>query len=64
MKDSFLPVIPTKTVISIRLDDEIIAKVEKLSKKQKMSRNELIKQCIVFALERIDKDINIEKDDI
>jgi len=64
MKDSFLPVIPTKTVISIRIDDDIIAKVDKLAKKQNMSRNELIKQSIVFALERIDKEINIENEDI
>ena len=54
MNDRFIPRIPDKTVISIRLDDELIDKIGELSKKQKMSRNEFIKQCIVFALERID----------
>ena len=65
MKDSWIPAIPTKTVISIRIEDSIIERIdklsEKLSKTQKMSRNELIKQCLVFALERIDTDVNIEK---
>jgi len=61
MKDGFLPTIPTKTVISIRLEDLIIDKIDKLSKKQKMSRNELIKQCIVYALDRIDAEIKLEK---
>ena len=54
MNDKFIPRIPDKTVISIRLDDELIDRIGELSKKQKMSRNEFIKQCIVFAVERID----------
>ena len=54
MNDKFIPRIPDKTVISIRLDDELIDKIGELSKKKKMSRNEFIKQCIVFALERVD----------
>jgi metal-responsive CopG/Arc/MetJ family transcriptional regulator len=58
MNDKFIPRIPDKTVISIRLDDELIDKIGALSKKQKMSRNEFIKQCIIFALERIDDNEN------
>ena len=61
MNDRFLPKIPDKTVISIRLEDELISKVDMLSRKQKMSRNELIKQCILFALERIDDKIDKKK---
>ena len=54
MKDKFLPKIPDKTVISVRLENVLIEQIDALSKEQKMSRNELIKQCISFALERID----------
>lgn len=60
MNDKFIPKIPDKSVISIRLDDIIIEKIDRLSKKQKMSRNELIKQCIIFALDRIDDKIDTQ----
>jgi len=64
MKDNWIPIIPTKTVISVRIDDVILERIDKLSEKfskqQKMSRNELIKQCLIFALDRIDEEnINI-----
>jgi metal-responsive CopG/Arc/MetJ family transcriptional regulator len=58
MNDKFLPKMPDKTVISIRLEDDLINTIDELSKKQKMSRNELIKQCILFALERIDENMD------
>jgi len=59
MNDKFIPKIPDKSVISVRLENVLIKKIDELSAKQKMSRNELIKQCINFALERIDIDENI-----
>ena len=62
MNNKFIPKIPDKSVISIRLEDELISRVDKLSKKQKMSRNEFIKQCIIFALERIDENIDTSKE--
>jgi metal-responsive CopG/Arc/MetJ family transcriptional regulator len=60
MNDKFIPKIPDRTVISIRLEDVLIEKVDGLAKNQKMSRNELIKQCIVFALQRLDNKISTE----
>ena len=56
MNNKFVPKIPDKTVISIRLEDGLIDKIGELSRHKKMSRNEFIRQCIVFALERIDED--------
>jgi len=55
MVDKFIPKIPDRSVISIRLENELIANIDELSKNKKMSRNELIKQCIVFALQRLDE---------
>ena len=57
MRDRFIPKIPDKTVISIRLENELIASIDDFSKHRKMSRNEFIKQCIVFAMNRLDGDI-------
>jgi len=57
MKDKFMPKASDKSVISIRLDDELIEQLDDYSKKQRLSRNEFIRQCIVFALERIDNPI-------
>jgi len=55
MTDKFIPKIPDRSVISIRLENELIADIDELSKSKKMSRNELIRQCIVFALQRLDE---------
>ena len=57
MKNKFVPKIPDKSVISIRLDNELIVSLDELAKNQKISRNELISQCIVFALENLDERI-------
>jgi metal-responsive CopG/Arc/MetJ family transcriptional regulator len=61
MKENFIPSIPSRTVVSIRLEDELLENIDTLAKKQKMSRNELIKQCIVFALSHIDEKISKTK---
>ena len=53
MKDRFIPKAQDKSVISVRLEDSLIESLDSHSKQQKMSRNEFIRQCIVFALERI-----------
>ena len=55
MKNKFVPKIPDKSVISIRLDNELIASLDELANNQKISRNELVSQCIVFALENLDE---------
>ncbi|MCL2224429.1 MAG: ribbon-helix-helix domain-containing protein [Defluviitaleaceae bacterium] len=57
MNDKFIPKIPERTVISIRLEDVLISQIDGFAKRQKMSRNELIKQCILFAIQHIDEDV-------
>ena len=49
MKD-FKPIKPEKTVISIRLNVSMLQEIDKLSQKTYISRNELIVQCIEYAL--------------
>ena len=60
---SFIPKIPTQSNISIRLPDDLIEHIEGLAEKQKMSRNEFIKQAILYALQDLDESIkNIKKE--
>ena len=49
MKD-FKPIKPEKTVISIRLNVSMLQEIDKVSQKTDISRNELIVQCIEYAL--------------
>ena len=49
MKD-FKPVKPEKTVISVRLNISTLQEIDRLSQKTDISRNELIVQCIEYAL--------------
>ena len=51
--NKFKPVKNEKTVISIRLDVELLNAVDKLSVKTDISRNELIVQCIQYALQNM-----------
>lgn len=46
----FVPVKSEKNVISIRLDAKTLKEIDELSVKTDISRNELIVQCIDFAL--------------
>ena len=46
----FKPVKSEKTVISIRLDSNTLKEIDELSGKTDISRNELIVQCIEYAL--------------
>ena len=48
--NDFKPIKHEKTVISIRLDTEVLKKVDELSTETDISRNELIVQCIEYAL--------------
>lgn len=50
-----------KIVISIRIDTDILNKIDDEANKTDISRNELIIQCINFALNNID---NTEKKNI
>lgn len=49
MKD-YKPIKPEKTVISIRLNVSMLQEIDKLSQKTDINRNELIVQCIEYAL--------------
>ena len=51
--NKFKPVKNEKTVISIRLDVELLNEVDKLSAKTDISRNELIVQCTQYALQNM-----------
>lgn len=54
MKD-FIPIKQEKTVISIRIDVDMLKNIDKLSQKTDISRNELIIQCIDYALDNLKK---------
>lgn len=51
--DKFKPVKNEKIVISIRIDSDVVKKVDKISNSIDISRNELITQCINYALENM-----------
>lgn len=50
----FQPKKPEKDVITVRLPLEIIRELEEKAAAFDISRNELINQCIVFALNHMD----------
>ena len=52
----FKPTKTEKTVISIRLDIDILNEIDIISNKADISRNEFILQCIDYALKNINKD--------
>ena len=49
----FKPTKLEKTVISIRIDNDLLKKVDTLSLETDISRNEFIVQCIEFALNNL-----------
>lgn len=51
----FLPRKPEKEVISMRISLELLEEVDHRAAEFDISRNELINQCIMFALEHMDK---------
>lgn len=48
--DDFVPIKQEKTVISFRLDVDMLRKIDELAHKTDISRNEIIVQCIDYAL--------------
>ncbi len=48
---NFKPVKQEKTVISIRIDVEMLKKIDDLALLSEISRNELIVQCIDYAFQ-------------
>lgn len=53
---NFKPIKQEKTVISIRIDVELLKTVDELSAKTDISRNELIVQCIDYAVKNFKND--------
>ncbi len=53
--EDFKPIKQEKTVISIRIDVDVLKKIDKLSNDTDISRNEFIVQCIDFALKNLRK---------
>lgn len=51
--NEFKPIKQEKTVISIRLDVDMLKKVDELSAQTDISRNEFIVQCIDYALKNL-----------
>ena len=49
----FSPVKIEKSVISIRMDNNLLDRVDELSAKADISRNEFIVQCIDYALKNL-----------
>ena len=54
--NEFKPVKQEKSVISIRIDSELLKIIDELSLKTDISRNEFIVQCIEYALNNIKPD--------
>lgn len=53
--NDFNPVKQEKTVISIRLSVDMLKAIDKVSSDTDISRNELIIQCIEYALKNLHK---------
>ena len=53
----FKPVKIEKTVISIRLDVNMLKNIDDISAKTDISRNEVIIQCIEYALNNMNKSL-------
>ena len=51
----FIPFKPEKEVISIRIKSELLKTIDEAAENAKISRNEFINQCIVFAMEHLPK---------
>lgn len=52
---------PDKVVISIRIEEDTLENVDKLARYGNISRNELINQCIRYALDNIENNGCMEK---
>ena len=55
----FLPKKPEKEVISVRIDSQLLKTIDIEAAKIDISRNELINQCIEYALDNIGEEPDI-----
>ena len=51
--NDFKPTKQEKSVISIRIDNELLKNIDEISAQSDISRNELIVQCIEYALKHL-----------
>lgn len=51
---SFKPIKSEKIVITIRIEDYRVEELDRIADKINISRNELISQCLDFAIKNID----------
>lgn len=59
----FKPTKSEKIVITIRIEDYRVEELDKIANKINISRNELISQCLDFAIKNIDfKDNKVKKE--
>ena len=56
--ERFLPRKPEKEVISMRISKELLDELDRKSAVAEISRNELINQCIRFALAHMEEDLD------
>ena len=56
--EAFSPKKEEKEVISIRLPTILLKKVDESAAKADLSRNELINQCIIYALDHLEQPNN------
>ena len=56
--ERFKPIKPEKEIISIRINRNTLIRVDKLASNIDISRNELINQCIEFALANLEHEIS------
>lgn len=52
--EKFVPRKPEKEVISMRISTDVLARLDAKAAEYDISRNELINQCISFALANMD----------
>ena len=50
----FKPIKHEKVVLSIRIDSQKLSVVDEIAKRTDISRNEVINQCLSFAIENSD----------
>ena len=53
---NFVPKKPEKDVISVRISTELLAELDDKAVLNGISRNELINQCILFALSHMEEE--------
>jgi len=54
--DNFKPSRSEKTIISIRIDNDMLSAIDKLARETDISRSQMVIQCIEYALKNSEKE--------